>query len=85
MANRLEKFYQSDEAISNLEMLLQASLNPVRPNPDYVSKLKHRLVAPAVIILESPSAQKAYLIVAVGLFVGIFIVWLAKLLGNRSG
>jgi hypothetical protein len=83
MANRLEEFYQSDEAISNLEILLQASLNPVRPNPDYVSKLKSRLVAPSVVILESPSAQRAYLIVAIGLFIGIFIVWFIRLISNR--
>jgi hypothetical protein len=85
MTNQLEKFYQSEEAISNLEMLLHASLNPVKPNPDYVSKLKSRLIAPSVEILENPSAQKAYLIVAAGLFVGIFIVWFIRLFSTRAG
>ncbi|MCJ7622296.1 MAG: hypothetical protein MUO76_02245 [Anaerolineaceae bacterium] len=84
MTTELKRFYQSDESISNLEMLLQASLNPVSPNPDYVSKLKSRLVVPSVEILENPSTQKAYLIVAAGLFVGIFIVWFIRLFSNRA-
>ena len=84
MDNSLEKFYRNEEAVSNLETLLQSSLNPVIPRTEFVTKLQRRLVAPSVVILENRSVQKAYVVLAIGLFLGMLFFWIVRLLRPKT-
>lgn len=61
-----------------LEQRLQTTLNPVRPNPEFVSHLRYRLATPDEVILETRSRDPLILITifSSGLFIGVLILWL---------
>jgi hypothetical protein len=58
-----------------LEKQLFSSLNPVIPDPVFITRLEERLKKDPVIVLERASFWKAYLIMASGLFGGMLLVW----------
>jgi hypothetical protein len=65
----------------NFEQQLQSNLNPVRPNPEFVSHLRYRLVTPEHVVIESHRQAPLQLllsIVAIGLFSGAFLYWLFR-------
>ena len=63
-------------SVTDLERSLENVLSPVKPNPDFVHNLQSRLSSTPVVFLENRSAQKAYVMVAFGLFSGVLIFWL---------
>ena len=68
------------EALANIEGFLQSSLHPIRPNQEFVRKLRHRLVEPAHTTLEPNSGAMSLLVVGVGLLCGILVL----IFGKRS-
>jgi hypothetical protein len=62
----------------DLEKSLQFSLNPVQPNPDFVYRLRGRLTQPPSIIIERRTTATAFIVVTLGLFMGVFLVWLIR-------
>ena len=62
----------------DLENSLQFSLSPVQPNPDFVYRLRGRLTESPSIIMERKTTATAFVVVALGLFVGAFLVWLIR-------
>ena len=70
-------------SVSDLERSLENALSPVKPNPDFVHNLQSRLSSTPVVFLENRSAQKAYVIVAFGLFSGVLIIWLFNRLKGK--
>ena len=70
-------------SVMDLERSLENALSPVKPNPDFVHNLQSRLSSTPVIFLENRSAQKAYVMVAFGLFSGALIFWLFSRLKEK--
>lgn len=61
--------------IEDIEVELRNSLNPVRPDPFFVSQLGQRLKRQPAIVLEEKPFLGIYLIMATGLFLGAFLIW----------
>ncbi|HMD90811.1 MAG TPA: hypothetical protein VKF38_16770 [Anaerolineaceae bacterium] len=62
----------------DLEKSLQFSLSPVQPNPEFVCRLRGRLIEPPSIMIEPRKTAAAFVVVTLGLFVGVFFVWLIR-------
>ncbi len=70
---------QSMDIFSKLETNLQRSLNPVSPNPEFITHLHQRLTRPATVILEQPGKGPIWILVVVGgLVSGVVLVWLLR-------
>ncbi len=67
-----------------LEFALLSSLNPVDPDPEFVSRLRDRFERPPATVLESRTFWEIYVIVASGLFLGSFLIWLIQHLARRQ-
>lgn len=70
-----------------LEGQLSSILSPVKPNPEFVSKLKHRLTTQPAIVVERRSEATIFVLASLGLFVGAVLVWLLytlRLFFNRK-
>ncbi len=68
------------EALADLEGVLKSSFQQVRPNQEFVSKLRHRLVEPPRTVLEKRDGLLGLLIVGIGLLAGALVL----ILGKRS-
>jgi hypothetical protein len=78
-ANR--KNFQAEE----LEFALFSSLNPVDPDPEFVTRLRNRFDHTPSTVMEHRTFWAAYIIVATGLFFGSFLIWLVQwLIGGRK-
>jgi hypothetical protein len=66
------------EELNELEKKLQISLGPVQPDPQFITRLQTRLSTPATVVLEDPVRSGAFLIIAMGLFLGALLVWLLQ-------
>jgi hypothetical protein len=73
MAHFIEQMTFSQ--IDPLEEELLFSLNPVRPNPEFVNRLGQRLKREPAMFLENRNWLGAYLVVASGLFGGALMVF----------
>lgn len=68
----------------DLERMLFSSLSPVEPDTAFVNRLKDRFERKPTIVLEHHAFWGVYLVVATGLFIGIFSFWVAlKLSGSK--
>ena len=67
-----------EELLQSLEGHLQTSLHPVAPNPEFISKLRNRLVTPNPPILEREPRLLSLLVIVFGLLSGIAILMLGK-------
>jgi hypothetical protein len=66
------------EVLAYIEGYLQSSLHPIRPNQEFVNKLRHRLVEPAHTTLEANSGAMSLVVVGVGLLCGILVLVFGK-------
>ncbi len=67
---------------SELEKELFSSFNPVKPDPIFVDRLEARLKTQTVTVLEPASLFGAYLVIASGLFGGVFLLWILHVIYN---
>jgi hypothetical protein len=65
-----------------LEDNLVNHLRPVQPNPEFIVKLGDRLLGRKNIQIENNKFRFAFLLLSLGLFLGVFLVWLLR--RNRS-
>jgi len=65
-----------------IENELFSSLNPVNPDPIFVTRLENRLKTQPLIVLERNSVMGAYLVVAFGLFGGVLLLWFLNIIFN---
>jgi hypothetical protein len=71
--------FNEDEMMGLLEERLKASLNPIRPDPAFVHRLKYRLVTPPRITIEARRKPVLLLLLLLfGLLSGITIVWFVR-------
>jgi hypothetical protein len=62
-----------------IEQRLQMTLNPVRPNPEFVSHLRYRLATPDSVVLETRTQTPLLLLIlSSGLVAGILLLWLLR-------
>lgn len=64
--------------INTLEQQLDAVLNPVSPQIDFVDDLQNRLRQKALIAIEKPDYMVLVLLVLSGLIVGVVLLWLLQ-------
>jgi hypothetical protein len=68
--------------ISTLDKIFEAhldsSLNPVQPDPEFILRLRRRLSNNPSVILEPRSSATIFVLVALGLFVGVLLTWLLR-------
>jgi len=68
---------QRAEQSAAIEDQLEAAFGPLSARPEFVQRLKSRLVSDPEIILEEYRGKAAvFVVVAMGLFSGALIVWL---------
>jgi hypothetical protein len=60
------------------ESQLQSSLNPVRPDPEFIYRLHMKLESNPTVVIEHRSSAKAFLIMSLALFSGAFLVWIFR-------
>jgi hypothetical protein len=81
MAQTRTEAKPAPEALNDIEGILKVSLQPIRPNQEFVNKLGRRLVNPSNTTLEPrTSAALTLLVVGLGLLCGVLVV----ILGKRS-
>ena len=68
-----------EELLLSVEGHLQTSLHPVAPSPEFISKLKNRLITQTPPVLETESSAMSMLVIAFGLLTGVIILLLGKL------
>jgi hypothetical protein len=73
------KKFQAEE----LEFALFSSLNPVDPDPEFVTRLRNRFDHMPSTVIEHRTFWEAYVIIATGLFFGTFLIWLVQRLVSR--
>lgn len=61
-----------------LEDNLLNHLRPVQPNPEFIVKLGDRLLGRKNIQIENNKFGFAFLLLSLGLFLGVFLVWLVR-------
>ena len=75
------KEFQAEE----LEFTLLSSLNPVDPDPEFVTRLRNRFDHNPSTVMEHRTFWAAYIIAATGLFFGTLLIWLVQwLVGGRK-
>ncbi len=74
---------RKDHEADALEFALLSSLNPVEPDPEFVNRLRDRFEQPPTMVLETRTFWEIYVIVASGLFLGTFLLWLIQHLTRR--
>jgi hypothetical protein len=68
---------QRAEQSAAIEDQLEAAFGPLSARPEFVQRLKSRLVTdPEIILEEHRGKATVFVIVAMGLFSGALIVWL---------
>ena len=72
----LERTALKNHPEGNLEFALFSSLNPVEPDPEFVTRVRHRIESRPAMVLESRTFWEAYVIVASGFFFGAVLLWL---------
>lgn len=65
--------------VGDLEFALFESLNPVEPDPEFLTRVRTRIETRPSMVLESRTFWEAYVIVASGLFIGAILLWLFQL------
>lgn len=76
----LKKKARQWEDSGELEYQLQSFLNPVQPNPEFVTRLKVRLTTQPSVVVENRVKMTAFVVAASGLFAGAFLVWVIFLI-----
>lgn len=64
--------------IEKIEEKLGRSLRPIQPNNEFVYRLQKRLVPQKTIQVEKNNIGFALVSTFLGLFIGVFIVWILR-------
>lgn len=61
-----------------LEKRLTDVLKPIKPNPEFVGRLKTTLGNKSAVVIERTTHTIAYLVIGAGLFSGALLMWLLR-------
>jgi hypothetical protein len=76
MAYFNKKTQDQADSISTMEAQLRNGLNPVQPDPEFVSRLRYRLANPPDVYIEYRRKLPVILIVLAYLSSGLIILWI---------
>mgnify|MGYP007094539447 CR=1 FL=1 len=62
----------------SMENSLLFNLKPVQPDPEFIKKLRMRLIGSKNIYIEKQNYQLSFILLSVGLFIGALLVWLFR-------
>jgi hypothetical protein len=79
----VDRSVRKNNEADELEFALFSSLNPVDPDPEFISRLRERIEQPPSMVLESRTFWEIYVIVASGLFLGSCLIWLIQRLTRK--
>ena len=71
-------FSPSTNGMDDFEDQLEAALNPVVPNPEFIYRLRRRLVTEPTVILERRSRSFSFVLFSVSLFIGALMIWIVR-------
>lgn len=80
-----KRTFLRENDINNLENQLGKLLSLKQANPEFVQHLRYRLTTEPVVQLEKRNKYKALLILAVAMFSGGLIIFIASLLYGKTG
>ena len=66
------------ETLSDIEHHLNSTFSQVRPDPDFVYRLRNRLLTEPGVMLEERPKMAAFAIVSLSLFFGVLLIWLFR-------
>ena len=69
---------QAIDSLEALELRLNSAMQPVSPDPTFISHLRSRLHTPEVVYDNHHPARQAFVLVALGLFTGALLTWLLR-------
>ena len=64
--------------LANLENMLTSALRPVRPDPEYVNRLRHSLGNTTYAVLERKAATDPVLMVLMGIAAGLMALYIFR-------
>ena len=67
-----------DNLYALMENSLFNNLRPVSPDPQFIQKLGSRLLGTKNMRIEDPNRSAAFVVMSLGLFFGVLMVWLFK-------
>jgi hypothetical protein len=73
-----------EENTSRIERFLNSSLKPVKPNPDYIGRLRKQLNAAKNVILEYRPQTKILSVLLTGIIAGGLLLFLIRPLRRRK-
>jgi hypothetical protein len=62
-----------------MEAYLQRKLQPVRPRPEFVSKVNHRITRDPSVLLEPTTDISIFYVILFGLVTGFIALWIMRL------
>ncbi|MDO8970617.1 MAG: hypothetical protein Q7U74_08015 [Saprospiraceae bacterium] len=65
--------------VGELEFALFESLNPVEPDPEFLTRVRSHIDKRPSMVLETRTFWEAYVIVASGMFLGVVLLWLFQM------
>ncbi len=63
-------------SLKKIENQLSQFLQPVKPDTDFINNLKSKLIQVPTMVVESTKKGSKYLVVGLGIVVGIVTIWL---------
>jgi hypothetical protein len=79
------KKQQDDRDLEDVQLLeekLRRNYGPVKPAPEFIATLQHRLVTPPRVLMENRRKGLIFLVMAIGLVVGSILFILIRAIFN---
>ena len=79
------KKHQDDHELENVQLLeerLRSTYGPVKPTPEFIETLQHRLITPPRVLMENRRNGLVFLVLVIGLVVGIILFILIRAIYN---
>jgi hypothetical protein len=79
------KKHQDDHELENVQLLeerLRSTYGPVKPAPEFIETLQHRLITPPRVLMENRRNGLVFLVLVIGLVVGIILFVLIRAIYN---
>jgi len=79
------KKYQDEFELENVQLLekrLRNTYGPVKPAPEFIETLQHRLITPPRVLMENRRNGLVFLVLVIGLVIGIILFILIRAIYN---
>lgn len=76
---------QDDSELDSVQLLeekLRRTYGPVKPAPEFIETLQHRLITPPRVLMENRRNGLVFVVMAIGLVIGILLFILIRAIYN---